>query len=69
MRSLLKMGFPKEAIKKALFYTYNQGIEKVTKWLLDHITDHNFAEPFVPPKRNSNNGKNELIFCDYLLNI
>lgn len=53
------MGFPREAIKKALFYTFNQGIDKATKWLLDHITDHNYAEPFFPSRRNFNDGKDE----------
>lgn len=57
MHLLLKMGFPREAIKKALFFTFNQGIDQATKWLLDHITDHNYAEPFVPSRRSFNKGK------------
>ncbi|XP_025412575.1 uncharacterized protein LOC112685020 isoform X2 [Sipha flava] len=55
MHKLLTMGFPKEAVKKALFFTFNQGIDQATKWLLDHITDHNYAETFVPSRRNFNN--------------
>lgn len=51
------MGFPREAIKRALYYTHNQGLEYATKWLMDHITDNNFSEPFVvPPRHGSNNG-------------
>lgn len=57
MHILLKLGFPKEAIKRALFYTFNQGLEEATKWLMDHITDYNYAEPFVPPRSYFKNGK------------
>lgn len=57
MHLLLRMGFPREAIKRALFYTFNQGLEVATKWLMDHITDYNFAEPFIPSRRDLNNGK------------
>lgn len=56
MHILINMGFPREAIKRALFYTYNQGLECATKWLMDHITDNNFAEPFVPSRHDFNSG-------------
>lgn len=52
------MGFPKEAIKRALYYTYNESLEIATKWLMDHITDYDFAEPFIPTKYDLNKGKN-----------
>lgn len=58
MHLLLKMGFPREAIKRALFYTFNRNLELATKWLMDHITDSNYAEPFIQPRSNFNNGKN-----------
>ncbi|CAH1714505.1 uncharacterized protein LOC114132177 isoform X3 [Aphis gossypii] len=54
MDILINMGFPREAVKRALFYTYNQGLECAIKWLMDHITDSNFAEPFVPSRHNFN---------------
>lgn len=57
MHILLNMGFPKEAIKRALFYTLNQGLEVAIKWLMDHITDNNYIEPFVPQRRDFVNGK------------
>lgn len=57
------MGFPREAVKRALFYTYNQGLECAIKWLMDHITDNNFAEPFVPSRHNFNSG--ELIIITF----
>lgn len=50
------MGFPREAVKRALFYTYNQGLESATRWLIEHITDNNYADPFVPSRRDFNNG-------------
>lgn len=42
-------GFPPEACKKALFFTQNSGAEPATMWLMEHITDSDFSEPFVPP--------------------
>lgn len=63
MDILINMGFPREAVKRALFYTYNQGLECAIKWLMDHITDNNFAEPFVPSRHNFNSG--ELIIITF----
>lgn len=57
MDTLLKMGFPKEAIKRALFYTSNQSVELASKWLMDHVTDNNYAEPFFP-STSDKNGEN-----------
>lgn len=56
MDILLKMSFPREAIKRALFYTYNQGLEIAIKWLMDHITDYDYAEPFLPSRHDFNYG-------------
>lgn len=57
MSVLLRKGFPCEAVKRALFYTSNGGINLATKWLMDHITDTNYAEPFIPSRCDFNNGK------------
>ncbi|XP_050533239.1 uncharacterized protein LOC126901073 isoform X3 [Daktulosphaira vitifoliae] len=46
MNLLLEMGFPREAVKKALFYTQNSSLELATQWLMNHIIEDNFAEPF-----------------------
>lgn len=62
MNILLKMGFPKEAIKRALFYTFNQSLDYATQWLMDHITDDNYAEPFFPSGPEFNNGENDINF-------
>lgn len=42
-------GFPPEACKKAIFFTHNSGVEPATMWLMEHITDYDFSDPFVPP--------------------
>lgn len=42
-------GFSPEACKKAIFYTHNSGLEPATMWLMEHITDSDLSEPFVPP--------------------
>ncbi|XP_051174757.1 ubiquitin carboxyl-terminal hydrolase 5 [Leptopilina boulardi] len=54
---LTEMGFPLEACKRAVFFTENGGFEEATNWLMTHIADDNFSEPFVPPgimKKNQN---------------
>lgn len=49
MNQLTEIGFPIEACKRAVFFTENGSFEDVTNWLMTHIADDNFAEPFVPP--------------------
>ncbi|XP_012275287.1 ubiquitin carboxyl-terminal hydrolase 5 [Orussus abietinus] len=51
---LMDMGFPLESCKRALYFTANRGLEPATTWLMDHITDSDFAERFVPPGICSN---------------
>ncbi|XP_050422600.1 uncharacterized protein LOC126834596 isoform X2 [Adelges cooleyi] len=40
---LTKMGFPKEAIKRAVILSYGS-LENATKWLMEHIMDPDYAE-------------------------
>lgn len=57
INQLAEMGFPLEACKRAVFFSENGGFEEATAWLMMHIADDNFAEPFVPPglvKKNQN---------------
>lgn len=49
VNALMQMGFPQEACKKAVFYTKNADIEVATNWLMEHIGDADFSEPFVMP--------------------
>lgn len=49
INQLAEMGFPLEACKRAVFFSENGGFEEATAWLMMHIADDNFAEPFVPP--------------------
>lgn len=46
---LADMGFPLEACKRAVFYTKNSGLEPATQWIMEHISDSDFGDPFVPP--------------------
>ncbi|XP_014252821.1 ubiquitin carboxyl-terminal hydrolase 5 [Cimex lectularius] len=46
---LVEQGFPEAAAKKAVYFTKNQGIELAINWVLEHIGDSDFADPFVPP--------------------
>lgn len=43
------MGFPPEACKKAVYFTKNAGPEPATQWIMQHIGDADFADPFVVP--------------------
>lgn len=43
------MGFPLEACKRSMFFTNNTGLESATQWIMEHITDSDFSDPFVPP--------------------
>nr|XP_031833374.1 ubiquitin carboxyl-terminal hydrolase 5 [Nomia melanderi] len=49
LNQLTDMGFPLEACKRALYFTENRGSEAATTWLMEHIADSDFADPFVPP--------------------
>ncbi|CAK1551270.1 unnamed protein product [Leptosia nina] len=49
MAKLLDMGFPVEACKKALYYTNNSSMEAASEWLMEHMTDWDFANKFEPP--------------------
>ncbi|KZC06438.1 PREDICTED: ubiquitin carboxyl-terminal hydrolase 5 [Dufourea novaeangliae] len=49
LNQLTDMGFPPEACKRALYFTENRGIEAATNWLMEHIADSDFADPFLPP--------------------
>lgn len=47
------LGFPPEACKRAIFNTQNSGLEAATEWIMEHITDSDFSDPFVPPGTES----------------
>lgn len=49
LNQLIDMGFPVEACKRAIFYTKNTGSETATQWIMEHISDDDFSDPFVPP--------------------
>lgn len=49
LSQLIDMGFPPEACKRAIFFTQNTGLENATQWIMEHISDSDFAEPFMPP--------------------
>lgn len=49
LEQLVQMGFPAEACKKAIFHTKNSGVEAATNWVMEHITDADFSDPFVMP--------------------
>lgn len=50
---LLFVGFPPEACKRAVFHTGNTGLETATAWIMEHIADSDFTDPFIPPGTES----------------
>ncbi|XP_044766988.1 ubiquitin carboxyl-terminal hydrolase 5 isoform X1 [Coccinella septempunctata] len=53
LKQLTDMGFPPESCKRAVFNTHNSGLEAATAWIMEHIADSDFADPFVPPGTES----------------
>lgn len=53
IQQLAEMGFPIEACKRAVFFTKNCGLEPATQWIMEHIADSDFGDPFVPPGTNA----------------
>ncbi|XP_018573287.1 ubiquitin carboxyl-terminal hydrolase 5 [Anoplophora glabripennis] len=49
LSQLADMGFPPEACKRAVFHTGNSGLEAATAWIMEHIADSDFTDPFVIP--------------------
>ncbi|XP_050444906.1 ubiquitin carboxyl-terminal hydrolase 5 [Cataglyphis hispanica] len=49
LEQLTDMGFPPNACKRALYFTENRDLEAATNWVMEHIADSDFDEPFVPP--------------------
>ncbi|KAF5292902.1 hypothetical protein FQR65_LT11154 [Abscondita terminalis] len=53
LAQLQEMGFPTEACKRAIFFTHNSGVENASAWIMEHITDADFSDPFIPPGTES----------------
>ncbi|XP_023298160.2 ubiquitin carboxyl-terminal hydrolase 5 [Lucilia cuprina] len=51
--SLMQMGFPQEACKRAVFHTKNGGLDIASNWLMEHIGDADFSDPFVIPNETA----------------
>uniref|UniRef100_A0A1X7UQQ6 Ubiquitin carboxyl-terminal hydrolase n=1 Tax=Amphimedon queenslandica TaxID=400682 RepID=A0A1X7UQQ6_AMPQE len=49
LSQLAGMGFDIEGCKRAIYHTKNQGIEPAMNWVLEHMGDPDFTDPFVPP--------------------
>uniref|UniRef100_A0A336MN68 Ubiquitin carboxyl-terminal hydrolase n=1 Tax=Culicoides sonorensis TaxID=179676 RepID=A0A336MN68_CULSO len=50
LSALVDMGFPIEACKKAIYFTKNSGLEAATQWMMEHMADNDFGDPFDPYK-------------------
>lgn len=49
LNELTNIGFPPNACRRALYFTENSNIEAATDWLMEHISDFDYDEPFIPP--------------------
>lgn len=46
LSQLSEMGFPIDGCKRALYNTNNGDIETTTNWIMEHMADPDFAQPF-----------------------
>lgn len=60
LEQLTDMGFPPNACKRALYFTENSNLEAATNWLMEHIADSDYDEPFIPPGVDVKPSKNRL---------
>ncbi|GBN87747.1 Ubiquitin carboxyl-terminal hydrolase 5, partial [Araneus ventricosus] len=52
---LCDMGFPLDACKKALYFTQNEGIDAAMNWVMEHMNDPDFRDPFHLPGAKKGN--------------
>ncbi|XP_022099962.1 ubiquitin carboxyl-terminal hydrolase 5-like [Acanthaster planci] len=45
VQQLMDMGFAREGCRKAVYHTKNSGVEAAMNWVLQHMSDTDFAEP------------------------
>ena len=43
------MGFSRNGCTRALYETKNSGVEAAMNWVMEHMGDPNFNDPFVDP--------------------
>ena len=46
LAQLCEMGFPLDGCKRALYHTNNGDIETTMNWIMEHMSDPDFAQPF-----------------------
>ena len=50
LAQLVDMGFSRNGCTRALFETKNSGVEAAMNWVMEHMGDANFNDPFTDPK-------------------
>lgn len=53
--SLVVMGFPLEACRRAVFFTKNSSLEEATEWIMQHIADSDINDPLEFPGKKTLN--------------
>ena len=46
---LMDMGFAKDGCRRAVYNTGNAGVEAAMNWVMEHMGDPDFGDPFNPP--------------------
>jgi len=69
MSELTNMGFPPEACKRAIFFTKNKSLNDATNWLMEHISDSDFSDPFVQPGADINLGQKVIFIFNCFFTI
>lgn len=57
LKELMDIGFPPNACKRALYFTENRSLQAASNWVMEHIADSDFDDPFVPPGVDVKSGK------------
>jgi len=61
---LMDMGFPREACRKAVYHTDNQGVEAAMNWVFEHSQDADFAAPLQLPNQQQQQQQQQTFQAD-----
>merc|ERR1719447_2767846 len=66
---LMDMGFALDGCKRAVYNTGNSGVEAAMAWVMDHMADPDFADPFTPPGSGGGSKKKKCTAGDEVIGM
>ena len=64
---LMDMGFGLEGCRRAVHNTGNSGVEAAMAWVMDHMADPDFNDPFMPPGSGAGGNKKQCTASEEVL--